>query len=201
LRFLDERGEYQRLGDPRRRTADVRVVAATNRPLDELKHDVAARLQLRIQVPSLNERVEDVPLLVRHLLKKIASRDVAIGERFFAQWDGKEGEPRVARRLARALVAHRYATNVRELESLLWCSLSTSTGGELELTDELSGMLDVAADTSSQTRREVGPEEIRAALEKHQGVQERVWRELGLQNRYVLQRLIKKYGLKGEGDP
>src|SRR5256885_12859655 len=44
LRFLDERGEYTRLGDARRRTSDVRVVAATNRALEDLKHDLAARL-------------------------------------------------------------------------------------------------------------------------------------------------------------
>jgi transcriptional regulator with GAF, ATPase, and Fis domain len=38
-------------------------------------------------------------------------------------------------------------------------------------------------------------EEIAAALERHAGVRERVWRELGLANRYVLKRLMKKHGL------
>ena len=42
-------------------------------------------------------------------------------------------------------------------------------------------------------------EQIQAALEKHRGVRERVWRELGMANRYVLQRLMKKLGIDDEG--
>src|SRR5262249_38405316 len=69
LRVLDRGGEYQRLGEPRVRRADLRVVAATNRSIDELKHDLAARLTLRVEVPSLADRREDIPLLARHLLE------------------------------------------------------------------------------------------------------------------------------------
>jgi DNA-binding NtrC family response regulator len=197
LRFLDERGEYQRLGDARPRTADVRVVAATNRALGELKHDLAARLPLRVQVPSLNDRIEDVPLLMRHLLQTIAGRDPAIGERFFASWDGARGEPRISAALTRALLEHRYTTHVRELESLLWCALSSSTGGELDVSDELSERLDVPADPAqASARREASADEIRRALDHHGGVREKVWRALGLPNRYVLQRLMKRYGLR-----
>jgi DNA-binding NtrC family response regulator len=188
LRFLDERGEYQRLGDARRRSADVRVVAATNRPASELKHDLAARLQIRIDVPSLDDRPEDVPLLARHLLRKIAARDGAIADRFFAG-----GEPRVSASLVRALLSHRHATNVRGLEALLWCALSTSRGGDVDATDEVLAMVDEATErTATTTRREVTTEEIAAAMEKHRGVHEKVWRELGLPNRHVLQRLLKK---------
>jgi len=200
LRFLDERGEYQRLGDARRRTADVRVIAATNRPITDLKHDLAARLQLRVHVPSLNDRIEDVPLLVRHLLQKIAAHDPALGERFFAGWDGRRGEPRVSSRLMRALLAHRYTTHVRELEAILWCALSTSAGVEIDLTSEAGAMIAPAASPAAAARREADADEIRAAMARHGGVQEKVWRDLGLPNRHVLQRLLKKHGIRGDAD-
>ena len=47
-------------------------------------------------------------------------------------------------------------------------------------------------------RREASADEIRATMEKHRGVREKVWRELGLPNRYVLQRLIKRHGLQSQ---
>ncbi len=201
LRFLDEKGEYQRLGDARRRTSDVRVVAATNRAVEDLKHDLAARLQLRIDVPSLDARIEDVPLIARHLLRRIAARDPEIGARFFAQWDGQAGEPRVTRRLVSALLGHTYETNVRELESLLWCALSTSTRDEIDATAELRARIRTREDTSPDAARPPPTaEEIRVSMEKHAGVQERVWRELGLANRYVLKRLLKKHAIAPSGD-
>ena len=65
------------------------------------------------------------------------------------------------------------------------------------LSDELLERLEPAAELSAaDTRREVSAEEIRAAMEKHAGVREKVWRELRLPNRYVLQRLMKRHGLQ-----
>lgn len=68
LRFLDTRGEYQRLGDPRPRRADVQVVAATNVPLDDpsyrngrFREDLWYRLAAAVvHVPPLRERPEDI---------------------------------------------------------------------------------------------------------------------------------------------
>jgi two-component system nitrogen regulation response regulator GlnG/two-component system response regulator HydG len=201
LRFLDERGEYQRLGEATHRTADVRVIAATNRPVSELQHDFVARLQLRIQVPSLNERIEDVPLLARHVLQKIAARDPAIGVRFLVGWDGMRGEPRISAALIAALLEHRYTTHVRELEALLWCALCSSPGTEIDVSDELSELLDSSSNgEADRTRRDASADEIRSALDRHGGAHDKVWRELGLANRYILPRLMKRYGLAPTGD-
>ena len=52
--------------------------------------------------------------------------------------------------------------------------------------------------TKFRNDRSLTAEEIRSALDKHHGVREKVWRELGLPNRYVLQRLMKRYGLHSE---
>jgi two-component system nitrogen regulation response regulator GlnG/two-component system response regulator HydG len=206
LRVLDEAGEYQRLGDARRRKADVRLVAATNRPVEHLKADLAARFRLRLALPGLDERVEDIPLLARNLLRRAAARDRELGERFFEGWDGRRGEPRIALALTRALLARRYTTHVRELDRLLWISLTTSKGGVAELTPELRRELGTAATYPAPAAPPAGRStpiseaEIRAALANHGGVKERVWRELGLPSRYALRRLFAKYGIKVDAD-
>jgi two-component system nitrogen regulation response regulator GlnG/two-component system response regulator HydG len=200
LRVLDPGGEYQRLGEARSRSADRRLVAATNRPIDAIRHDLAARLALRVVVPSLNDRREDIPLIARHLLRRIAASDADIGERFFDGWTGREGEPRLSVPLVRALVAHDYTTHVRELEALLWSSLASSSDGTVELTpavrEELAAMSRASPGTDT---RGVTAEMLRAAMERHQGVQEKVWRDLGFANRYVLKRLLKKHGMSPAG--
>jgi transcriptional regulator with GAF, ATPase, and Fis domain len=77
LRLLQER-TYERLGDPTERRADVRVIAATNRDLERevaqgrFRRDLFERLNyLPVRVPALSERVEDIPLLLRHALDQI----------------------------------------------------------------------------------------------------------------------------------
>src|SRR6185436_19636821 len=74
LRFLQDRG-FERVGDPRELKADVRIIAATNRDLalevqkGRFRRDLYDRLNfLPIRVPPLRQRVEDIPLLLRHCL-------------------------------------------------------------------------------------------------------------------------------------
>jgi two-component system response regulator HydG len=198
LRVLDAQGEYQRLGDARRRTSDVRVLAATNQPVEALRHDVAARFKLRLTLPTLEARREDIPLIARHLLRAIARADSDIGARFFERWDGRTGEPRISAPLAMRLVVYTYETGVRELEAFLWISVKTSQGKVLDLTREVEDAMRTA--TGHVASGDVTAEQIRAALERAGGVQERAWRELGLASRYVLKRLIKKYGIRAPDD-
>lgn len=196
LRVLDENGEYQRLGDARRRRADIRVIAATNRDPSELKSDLLARLTLRLEVPSLNERREDIPLVARHLLRRITLRDPQMAARF-----GKD--PVMSSELSRALVQHVYTTQVRELDALLWRALSESRGTVIDLPPTLASQLVPFTSRDappSREPREVSAEAIRAALAKHAGVRERVWRELDLPSRHALHRLMKKYGIADDGD-
>jgi len=190
LRVLDG-GEYQRLGESKRRIADIRLVAATNRRPDDLKEDLCARLALRVHVPGLDERREDVTLLARHLFLRTAARDPQLGETFVDGWDGKKGQPRISSELASALVQHAWSTHARELEGILLCAASSSHGGELTLTEDVRRMIK----TPTRDRRELSADDIRQALARHEGVKERVWRDLGLPSRHALHRLMKKMNI------
>ena len=226
LRLMDH-GEYQRLGDPRSRRADLRLVAATNRPESALKHDILARMQIRVELPGLDERREDIPLLARALLRRIAASDPAIARRWFPGGDPR-GLPAIGPRLIAALVTHPYTTHVRELEALLWQSMARSRGSILDTWDGLPPRWQVAApaptpvpvptatltqdlataeppaNTPHAAAPGVDPLSIPAAvvqacLDRHEGRQEPVWRELGLASRHVLTRLVRRHGLKVRG--
>jgi DNA-binding NtrC family response regulator len=192
LRVLDGDGEYQRLGDPEARRSSFILVAATNREVGALKHDVAARFPLRVELPSLDARREDIPLLVRHLLLLAAKRSPQIGGRFVFGRPGGRAEVRVDPALVEALLGKSYETNIRELDALLWRAMAASPGDTVVLTDELR--------KESQTRARVaepGAEEIRAALEEAQGSVSAAARALGVKSRFALYRLMKKHGIGG----
>lgn len=132
LRVLDE-GEYQRLGESTSRRTDLRLIAATNRPADSLKHDVLARFRARVHVPDLDERREDVPLLAAHLLRRHAASDPELGARFFPGGDTAL-PPRLSPALVGALARHGYTTHVRELDRLLLQAALESEGKYVDLT-------------------------------------------------------------------
>jgi two-component system, NtrC family, response regulator AtoC len=111
LRFLQE-GELRRLGDTEVRKVNVRVVAATAKDLEEevssgrFRQDLFYRLNvIRIHVPPLRERREDIPLLAQHFLSGFCRRF------------GKP-EIRFSPEAMESLSAHDWRGNVRELENL-----------------------------------------------------------------------------------
>jgi two-component system nitrogen regulation response regulator GlnG/two-component system response regulator HydG len=188
-----DQGDYQRLGEATQRRSDFRLVAATNREPSSLKHDFAARFPLRVRLPGLNERLEDVPLLVRRILLRLCASDASLVDRFFERRQGHLAEPRVEPELVEWLLRHRYTTHVRELERLLWLAISTSQDDFVAATPEF--LREVAADEAR-----VAPEPDRQAIEQAlgnaRGNVTKAARLLGLRNRYVLYRLMKKVGLE-----
>jgi two-component system nitrogen regulation response regulator GlnG/two-component system response regulator HydG len=188
LRVLD-RGEYQRLGEATCRLADLRLIAATNRDPSLLKSDLLARLRLRIVVPDLNARKDDVPLLVRHIL-------CGGGD------DGSDQLPSL--RAMRELLERRFALNIRELETVLCKQMAPP---DLRLNDEQefrparelsNASLSSESDNAPITDVEGGltPQRIQRCLDENNGVLELTWRALGLSNRFALLRLVKKYQLE-----
>ncbi|MFO0748371.1 MAG: sigma 54-interacting transcriptional regulator [Myxococcota bacterium] len=215
LRLMDS-GDYQRLGDARPRRVELRLVAATHRDPLQLKPDLRARFRHVLRVPPLIERREDLPLLMRHILRMAAAEDATIARHFFSDArtpDGRVIEPRVDLELVSAILRHPLPLQVRELEGLLWNAIATTMrapeGTRLLLpapplpaaaAPDHAGAAEPGAapdggPTTSPT--EVDKATLQAALDRHEGRLERVWRDLGLKNRYVLRRLLEKYGLRG----
>jgi transcriptional regulator with AAA-type ATPase domain len=198
LRVLDRKGEYQRLGESRMRSADLRVVAATNRSLAELKHDFAARFALKVEVPPLSARVADIPLLVRHLLGRVAAGNDDVRRRFFEAAEDRL-VPRVAPALIDRLLRHTFRTNTRELAQILWQALAESRGDMVELTSGVAERL--AEATPTRPPDEISRAQIEAALTAAEGNVTSAARALGLKNRFVLYRLMKKLGVAGSAGP
>ncbi|NUO50888.1 MAG: sigma-54-dependent Fis family transcriptional regulator [Polyangiaceae bacterium] len=204
LRVLDRGGEYQRLGESRVRTADLRVVAATNRKLEELKHDLAARLTIRLEVPSLAARREDVPLIAIHLLRLFAADHPDVAKQFFSNGDADKGEARIDPLLLEALVRHPLPLETRDLRRLLWQAVADSRGDQVEIGEEVRRGLDASGSATSSPDRpaaEAPPEpserEIEGALARHRGNVTRAAAELGLKNRFALYRRMRKLGMSG----
>lgn len=205
LRVLDQ-GEYHRLGESKPRTSDFRLIAATNRPESALKEDVLARLRIRVEVPDLNQRREDIPLIARHLLRRIVRDDPQLMSRCFV--DGPDSAPRLTPALVGALLQRSWTTHIRELESLLWRSISESRGEALEPFEGLNvsapvvqvphTTLDLDAKPAVDPMS-LSPEAIQAVLDRHGGRQEPAWKELGFSSRHVLTRLVRRYNLRVRG--
>lgn len=194
LRVLDA-GEYQRLGEARGRTSRFRLVAATNRPPDALKEDVAARFSFVLELPGLDGRREDVPLLARHLLRGLARTDPELAGRFFAG-----GEPRLAPGLVTALLGAGYTTHVRQVMAMLWRAVAEAPGEELEAPPEPVAEAPAPVPPGldpwvGRPAREIPPEVLQAALDASNGQVEVAAARLGLSSRFVLSRLIREHGL------
>jgi NtrC-family two-component system response regulator AlgB len=145
LRFLQHR-QFERLGDPRPHTVDVRVIAATNKDLEELVRDGAFRedLYFRINVlelflPPLRERPEDIPLLAEHYLKRSA------------QLNGKRVGPITPEAMER-LQTYPWPGNVRELINAMERCVILSGAGPLAAASLPAGIANYKAPNGSAAR-------------------------------------------------
>src|SRR5712675_2352914 len=139
LRALQERA-YERVGSARTKSVDVRLVAATNRDLEEMivkkqfRSDLYYRLNVfPIRIPPLRERREDISLLVQHFTQKYADR---MGKRIGA----------VPAASMQKLKRWSWPGNVRELENLVERSVILTNGNTLAvcLPEKMNGAIDAA---------------------------------------------------------
>jgi len=126
LRFLQDK-VFERVGETRTRTADVRIVAATNRALSEevaagrFREDLLYRLNVvEVTVPPLRERPQDILPLARRFLA------------FFAAGAGRP-VPELTEGVERALLAHAWPGNVRELRNVMERAVILSPARVLDL--------------------------------------------------------------------
>ena len=131
LRVLQE-GEFERLGSTRTIKVDVRIIAATNRNLEEavtngtFRSDLFYRLQVfPITVPPLRERVDEVPLLVWYFISK---HQHSLGKEI----------AKIPQHVMDSLVAYHWPGNVRELENVVTRAMILSPGSTLRLDTELT---------------------------------------------------------------
>ncbi len=128
LRIIQD-GEFERVGSPRTIKTDVRIIAASNRNLEQevrngtFREDLFYRLNVfPITVPPLRQRKEDISLLVNHFVAK------------FNKKIGKKIE-NVPKETLTMLEAHCWPGNVRELESVIERAVITSQGTRLQVLD------------------------------------------------------------------
>ncbi|HYL86210.1 MAG TPA: sigma-54 dependent transcriptional regulator [Candidatus Angelobacter sp.] len=192
LRVIQNR-EIQRVGSPEVRQIDVRLIAATNRDLraevlaGRFREDLFYRLSsIQIRIPSLTERLEDIPILIQFFLHKYNS---AYGKNISG----------LTRRAQSVLLQHAWPGNVRELENVISSACITATGDFIDLGDlpehlQRPGprLLD-GEDWKPLSLEEVDRLHIRRVLDMCQGNRLRAAQVLGI-GRTSLYRYLKRDG-------
>lgn len=193
LRVLQER-EYEPLGAVKPRHANVRVVAATNKKLldlvsqEKFRDDLYFRLAVvRLSLPSLRERREDIPYLVEHFVQRFnAKRGKAISG--------------VSPEVIEALMRYEFPGNVRELENLIEYAFVLCHGSLIEMRHlpedfqrgaPRAGVDDHRARSTSHLRQ-AEADAIRAVLEHTAGHLGDTARQLGI-SRTTLWRKMRKH--------
>ncbi len=191
LRVLQEM-EVRPVGSTKAYTVSVRVIAATNKNLEDavkdgtLRQDLFYRLNVvRVQMPPLRERKEDLPALISHFLRRF-------NQRFRREVTG------IAPEALAALSAYDFPGNVRELENLVERAYAMGARDHISLTDlpslTLSARPSPISARTLPTLAEVEKELILRALSIHKNDKEQCARSLGLSRRTIYRRL-KEYGL------
>jgi len=197
LRALQER-QFTRLGGQQPLEVDIRVIAATNLPLEEalaggrFRQDLYYRLNvIPIQVPPLRNRREDIPALAEFFLRKYS-----MGNR----------PRRIHPEAMKGLIQASWPGNVRQLENVIQSALALSEGEEIRL-EQLSiqpegpGVKEPSAEqdfTSDHLPEQVKSYErslVCQALEAAGGVEKEAARRLGISERSMWH-LVKKHALK-----
>jgi len=191
LRTIQE-GEVRRLGESHTRKVDARIVAATNQPLaaavsaERFRADLRYRLDvLRIAIPPLRDRLEDIPPLARHIWALLASRT---GSRAV-----------LSPSALTALGAYDWPGNVRELQNVLTSVMVAGPARGVIGAGGLPGHLTRATALSTRTtlaeaRRAFDVHFVRAALARAGGRPIAAARELGV-SRQGLSKLMVRLDL------
>jgi formate hydrogenlyase transcriptional activator len=193
LRVIQD-GEFERLGSPRTTKVDVRIIAASNRSLEDevragrFRQDLFYRLNVfPITIPPLRLRKDDIPLLVNYFVAKFNKK---IGKKIVS----------VPPEIISALQGYHWPGNVRELENVIERAVITSPGPALQVLDRF--------ETFSKTEVQTG-EDVKALAELEQDHIRQVlqitgWRiegpkgaavRLGL-NSSTLRARMRKYGIR-----
>ena len=199
LRVLQS-GTFERVGGTETKTVDCRILAASNKPLDALvkagrfRSDLYFRLNvIKVDLPPLRERPEDVPLLVEHFLEKFRAMSTP-------------PVTEVDHEAMQAMIDHRWPGNVRELENAIKAAVAMADGpiihrealpsavapesrkpGGGSLIDIERPLPDVTDELVGRVERDY----FTMLLERYKGNVARCAKHSGLSRRSVAQKLMK----------
>jgi PAS domain S-box-containing protein len=199
LRVLEQK-EYEPLGSTKSEKANVRIIAASNRDLMEMMHrgefrgDLFFRINvIRLRIPPLRERREDIPLLIDHFLARDNLRR-------------SKQIKRVSQSALRVLLNYDFPGNVRELEHIIEHAVILTRGIEIQprnlpaylrrSQDEIPLPRTLPRGGNLAVLEEIESDLIGRALERHGGSTAAAAKELGI-HRSTLWRKLKRYGLAG----
>jgi two-component system, NtrC family, response regulator HydG len=199
LRVLQERS-LERLGSNAAQPIDVRVICATSRNLEKMvqegtfREDLYFRISVvRVHMPPLRERGEDIPLLAEYFL------------RTFAKMHNKAARSLTPGFLS-ALARHNWPGNVRELQNVIERSLVLANGNEhlgvRDLPSELRGFTisdEIESGSFHKAVQSFKRELVRSALRMHSGNKLKAAKELGI-SRCYLHRLLNQLKIS-DGSP
>jgi NtrC-family two-component system response regulator AlgB len=182
LRVLQQK-EFERIGENQTRKVDVRVIAATNRNIDEalregsFREDLFYRLNgVRIKLLPLRERPEDIPLLVQHLLERSSKGRMVT----------------VAPEAEQVLRSYRWSGNIRELENVIARAALLATDGVVQL-QHLPEEIRSMEGTPPHSLEEMEKAHIKRVLQYAKDYDEAA-RILGIDRKTLLNKR-KKYGM------
>jgi len=194
LRFIQER-EFRRIGGKTPIKVDVRIIAATNKNLEEMiakgefRDDLYYRLNvITIELPSLRVRKEDIPILAEHFLEKF-SLDM-----------GKTVDE-VSDQVMKVLISYNWPGNIRQLENAIEHALVVSRKPEIQIGD-LPRYLVTSKDKGYEIRPtlsldDVERKHILSVLSANDWNIKRSAQILGI-NRVTLYKKIERYKIKSE---
>lgn len=195
LRVLEDK-EVRPLGANKGEKVDVRLVTASNRDLEQLiregrfRQDLYYRLNvIRIELPPLRERVEDIPILVQHFIEKFAMKT--------RQVNGIQKEALAV------LMNYRWPGNVRELEHVIERGVLLGRGATIGVDDlphplrssENNGVVLAEALAKDYTLRDLEKEYIQRVLENTHGNKTEAAKILGV-DRTTLYRKLEEYKVR-----
>ncbi len=193
LRFLQER-EFRRIGGKASIKVDIRIIAATNKNLEEMisrgefREDLYYRLNvITIEVPPLRERKEDIPILVEHFLEKF-------------NLDTGKGIETVSESVMKVFMEYDWPGNIRQLENAIEHAVVIADDVEIRVEHLPNQFVATQAIKGYEVKPDVPLEVIERehilhTLDVHNWQIKKVAAVLGI-NRVTLYNKIKKYKLK-----
>ena len=189
LRVLEE-NEFQRVGSNKTHVADVRVVATSNRELEQevrkgnFRHDLYYRINvLQVQMPPLRERVDDIPSLVLHFLKLF-------------RHEGDQAVTHVVAEAMQRMMDYHWPGNIRELRNVVHRSAVLADSAVLTLSDlphftADRPNVDDDNDLLSMSLLDAEKHIILAAIDRCRGNKSAAARQLGISTRTLHSKLSR----------